>query len=186
MIHTLRVAARAKRSLANADRAASLSFVAKMFSGWSTRSSRFALRRIWVFRWSRSRSCTRRSACRIGFAAGVRFRAPTVPPRASTLARSCACSGPPISGSACRNPPIWSSGTSNALARVRNGSGSSPIRATAIRKTSTFGVTPGVTSRGATPARISDDFPAPLSPTIRRNGTFLGLDRASERGSATP
>jgi hypothetical protein len=40
----------------------------------------------------------------------------------------------------------------------------------ATRQTPTDVTTPGVTKRGIRPARVSEDFPPPLAPTIHRNG----------------
>ena len=152
---------------------------AKMFSSWSTRRRRSARNCCCVLRRSISLACTRSSTSRMETILGA-----TSPRRTSTVARKSAnASGVPSSvarssGSAGPNPPFWSFSTNSALASVRNGFGSSPTRMTAMRQISTLGTTPGLRSRGATPARISEDFPAPLSPTMSRKGILAGADRA--------
>ena len=80
---------------------------------------------------------------------------------------SCLASSPaaPNDPSASSGPSA--SGFSSAAASAANGLASAEI--SARRHRSTSGKTPGMTMRGARPARSSDDLPEPEAPIISRN-----------------
>ena len=84
--------------------------------------------------------------------------------------------------------PAADPAASSASASASNGRG--PGRTTATRQASTSAATPAAVSRGTSPARTSDDLPAPPGPTTSRNGCLRSarglepVDRARHVGRA--
>src|ERR1700730_3550434 len=85
------------------------------------------------------------------------------------------------------NPPASSDFpvTNSARASERNGFKSSPTRLIAVRHMSAPGTAPAAVRRGARPARIRDDLPEPLSPTMSRNAMPRGPEGPLRSPSAT-
>ena len=85
-----------------------------------------------------------------------------------------------------RAPSSGSAPSANsAVASARIGSACPSLGfSRATRQTSTEATTPGVVSRGISPARASEDLPVPLAPTISRNGVPRS-DAAARRRRAS-
>jgi len=151
---------------------------AKMFSSWSTSSSRLARSRRRVLVPRHLIGLNPRKRAEHGRACGRPLRRPVSPPCASN-----SHSDSPV------QPSSASSGSAEpkpaglvVLYQQRLGEREErdPDRRRYERSPCATGrppaPTPGAVNRGANPARISDDFPAPLSPTMSRNGTLRGAE----------